>query len=129
MRKHHWLIIGAVILGLLWLQAEADRWLLRREIKRVYLGDVTIQAVDADTKAPLKIVFHGPDTSTDRRWPKGLTTIAPVDVSKITFRWVDVGDVNVGVSAEGYERVPLKLNAATSRELVVIPLRRSGHAD
>lgn len=50
------------------------------------------------------------------------------NLSKMTIRWIDVGDVNVGVSAEGYERVALTLNAATGRELVV-PLRRSRHAD
>jgi hypothetical protein len=122
--KRHWLIIAAVVLALLWLQAEADRWRLRREINRVYLGDVTIQTIDADTKAPITITFHGPPSTMDQRWPKAFTISTTGDLSKMWIRWIDVGDVNVGVSAEGYEGVPVTVNAATSRELV-IPLRRS----
>jgi hypothetical protein len=128
MKKHHWLILVAVMLAVLWLQAEADRWQMRREIERLYVGDVTVQAIDADTKAPITIVFHGPSSTMDQRWPKGFIMGATGDLSKMAIRWIDVGDVNVGVSAEGYERVPLTLNAGTPRELV-IPLRRSGHAD
>jgi hypothetical protein len=128
MKKHHWLLILAVVLAALWLQAEADRWQLRREIKRAYLGDVTVQAIDAETKAPITITFHGPSSTSDQRWPKGFTMSTTGDLSKMAIRWIDVGDVNVGVSADGYERVPLKLNAAAPGELA-IPLRRSGHAD
>jgi hypothetical protein len=128
MKKHHWLIVIAAVLGVLWLQAEAERWQLRREIKLVYLGDVTVQAIDADSKTPITLVFHGPSSTMDQRWPKAFTMSTTGDLSKMAIRWVDVGEVDVGVSAEGYERVPLKLNATTPRELVV-PLRRSGHAD
>ena len=130
MRKHHWLIIAAVVLAILWLQAEADRWRLRREVKGVYLGDVTVQAIDANTKAPITLVFHGPTSSSidQQGWPKRFTMSTTGDLSKLAVRWIGVGDVSVGVSAEAYEQVPLTLNAATPRELVV-PLRRSGHAD
>ena len=64
----------------------------------------------------------------NQRWPKAFTMGTTGDFSKMAIRWIDVGDVNVGISAEGYQHVPLKLNAATPRELV-IPLRRSGHPD
>src|SRR5262245_29456158 len=128
MEKRHWPIIVAVVLALFWMQAEADRWRLRCEVKSVYLGDVTVQAIDADTKAPVTIIFHLPSRTAGQRWPKAFTTTTTGDLSKMAIRWIDVGDVKVGVSAEGYEQVPLTLNAATARELV-IPLRRSGHAD
>lgn len=98
MKKHHWLIIIAAVLGVLWLQAEAERWQLRREIKRVYLGDVTIQAIDADTKAPVTITFHGPSSTLDQRWPKEFTMSTTGDLSKMSIRWIDVGCERRGVS-------------------------------
>jgi hypothetical protein len=119
MKKHHLLMILAAVLAVLWLQAEAERWQLRREIKRVYMGDVTVHAIDADTKATITITFHGPSSTMDQRWPKAFTMSTTGDLSKMAIRWIDIGDVDVGVSAEGYERVPLKLNATTSRELVI----------
>jgi hypothetical protein len=128
MRTRHWPILAAVVLAVLWARAEADRWRLRREVGRIYLGDVTVQAVDADTKAPLKIVFDSPGFTTDQRWPKAFSVAGTGDPSKLAIRWVDVGDVDAAISADGFERVPLKLNAATPRELV-IPLRRARRAD
>ena len=126
MRKQTWLIIAAVILALLWLQAEVDRWQLRREIEHVYAGEVTVQTIDADTKSPLSMIFDSHRIS-DQRWPKNFYMRATDDPSKMVISWIDVGDVNAGVSAEGHERVPLTLNAQTPGELV-IPLRRSGAA-
>jgi hypothetical protein len=128
MAKRYSMIIGGVVLALLWLEAQADRRQLRGEIQRVYLGDVTVQTIDAETKDPLTITFHGPTMTIAQRWPKGFSTLATGDISEINVRWVDVGDMDVAVSSGGYEPVPLKLNAATARELV-IPLRRSGHTD
>jgi hypothetical protein len=128
MKKHYWLILAIIIVAGLWLDAEAERWRLRHEITSVYLGEVTIQAVDANTKSPVKIVFRGPSTTLNQRWPKSFTMSTTDDLSKMLIRWIDVGDVNVEVSAEGYEAVPLTLNKTTSGNLAV-PLQRSAGSD
>ena len=86
MRKHHWFIIAAVIVVVLWLLAEAHRWQSQREIERVYLGDVTVQAIDADTKTPITITFHGPSTGTDQRWPKAFTMTRSANCSQFSSR-------------------------------------------
>ena len=89
MIKRHWSIIVIVVLSLLWLQAGVNQWQMHNELQNiyssVYAGEVTVQAVDSDTKAPITIIFEGPTMTVGQPWPKAVRMSSPGDVSKTTL--------------------------------------------
>lgn len=127
--KSRWLTGVAILLAVLWLQAEIDRWRLHNDLSRVYLGQTLLSTVDAETGAPLAMEVSLPAASPERKFPKDLEIRSVANnLSKMEVYWIDVGDLSVGVSAKGYRSVSVVLNQK-SRGEIVVPLQRNDSGD
>lgn len=122
MKSNRWYVAAIGVLLLLWLRAEWRSWQLNSEIDRIYLKEVTVKAVDADTAKPLLMVFGGPGTTLGQHWPKKFS-VTTADESEFRVRWIDIGPVEVSVSAEGYPEQRLQLDQH-SEDRIVVRLRR-----
>lgn len=125
MRNRRWYIIAICVLAALWLKAEWRSRQATAEMKRVYLNEVAVTVVDAETQEPLAIRYHGPSMKSGEHLPIIWTRLN--DKSEARFQWADVKPINIGVSAEGYTEERLRLDRDSSGPIVV-SLRRSGGA-
>jgi hypothetical protein len=119
MRSHRWCLATVGVLALLLLRATWQLHDVNTELDRLYVNEVAVKAIDAESREPLHIVLSGPSVEPGRRWPKGFTIIGTGDSSQLRVRWVDVGPVEVAVSAEGYTEQRLQLDERSDKAIVV----------
>jgi len=114
------LLAAAVVAAV--LMASAGRGVLRTLRHPGRPVSTTIQVVDADTGAPLRLTVGGPPAGTTDPWSATSTTVG--DVSKIRLAWKDVDDLPITVGSDGYLSTRVTLNGRTPA-VVIVPLKKS----
>lgn len=104
------------ILLVLWIQAEIRAAILRHQIGQVRPVSITLQAVDAQSKEPLRVAVQAP--ATGATWPKAFST-EPLDGQAVRLSWVGIEPVAVGISAEGYSQQTVTLDENSASSVVV----------
>lgn len=120
MTRRHWYTIVLVVVTLLWLSAELRVRQLKSEIKRVYVNEVTLRAIDADTSEPLRGISIGGLSSsmTEHPWPS-FSVMAVDEGRAIGLRWMHVEPLGIEVSLDSFTPQIVMIDRDSGRELTV----------